>query len=53
MMQLFLQTTTMQFTISSDQDACLEHAEGLGALPKVLKSFFPPFPIFKNIQITT
>jgi hypothetical protein len=34
MAELFLQTTNHAFTISSVQDACLEHAEGLGALQK-------------------
>jgi hypothetical protein len=35
------------FTISSVQDACLEHAEVLGALQKFEKTNSPPFPISK------
>jgi hypothetical protein len=51
--QLFLQTNYHAFTISSVQDACLEHAEVLGALQNFENFIFPPFPIFKNIAITT
>ena len=43
----------MQFTVSQVQNACLEYAEILGALQKFENFIFPPFPIFKNIAITT
>ena len=40
-------------TISSVQDACLDHAEIWGALQKFKNNIFPPFPSFKNIEITS
>jgi hypothetical protein len=48
-----LQTFNQAITISSVQDACLEHAEVWAALQKFETFIFPPFPIFKNIAITT
>ena len=52
MIQLSLQTFNHAITISSVQDACLEHAEILGALQKFEIFIFPPFPILKNIAIS-
>jgi hypothetical protein len=53
MIQLFLQAFNHAITISSVQDACLDHAEILGALQNFENFIFPPFPIFKSIAITT
>ena len=50
---IMMRILTMQFTISSVQDACLEHAEVLGALQNFEIYILPPFPIFKNIAINT
>jgi hypothetical protein len=46
---IMVQILTMQSTISSVQDACLEHAEVWGALQMFENFIFPPIPIFKNI----
>ena len=51
--QLYLQITNYAFTISSVQDAFLEHAETLDALQDFEIFLFPPFSYFQNVAITT
>ena len=48
MIQLFLQTNNYAFTISSVQDACLEHAEGVECTPKVCKNNLPSIFLFSK-----
>ena len=49
MIYIFMQIIKHAITISSVQDACVEHAVVLVTSKYLQETIFPPFPIFKII----